>query len=224
MRIELFLSISLVRKHWHQRKSSLFLSVSKNNLQKLKPSLHAADRGADAESTVVLRSNSASVHNAEEGAAVADEVNAPPLSFSLLSPLCLPQRQPAQWETVADRACHLALAGHFFYNSLCLIKFNNAVRVFTQPNRQKASMNPKQGLGHCPFCSKVLTKYAPRGWAQRQLPKGTREDIYNYFHRNIASKTPPSQAQCRRYLEERGSPLQWTRVMAIVNRKIKVNY
>ena len=107
------------------------------------------------------------------------------------------------------------MTGHFFYNSLCLIKFNNAVG-------EKVSMNPIKGLGHCPFCSKVLSKYAPRGWAQRQLPKGTREDIYNYFHRNIASKTPPSQAQCRRYLEERGSPLQWTRVMAIVNRKIKV--
>ena len=95
--IELFLPISLVRKHWHQRKSSLFLSVSKNNLQKLKPSLHAADRGADAESTVVLRSNSASVHNAAEGAAVADEVNAPPLSFSLLSPLfCHRDRLPSR--------------------------------------------------------------------------------------------------------------------------------
>ena len=84
-------------------------------------------------------------------------------------------------------------------------------------------MNPiRKSLGHCPFCSKVLTQYAPRGWAQRQLPKGTREDIYNYFALYITSKTQPSQAQCRRYLEERGSSLQWTRVMAIVNRKIKV--
>ena len=41
---------------------------------------------------------------------------------------CLPQLQPASHKTLAARAFHLAMTGHFFYYSLCLVSSTTLLR------------------------------------------------------------------------------------------------
>ena len=63
---------------------------------------------------------------------------------------------------------------------------------------------------------------APRR-LHRKLPEGTRKEILQYFDAAIASKKSPTTADCKKYVEERQSSLEWTRVKAIVNSHVQVN-
>jgi len=57
---------------------------------------------------------------------------------------------------------------------------------------------------------------------RRQLPEGTRKEILQYFEASISAKKPPNQAECKKYLEEHQSTLEWTRVKAVINSRIQL--